>query len=322
VGKKLGVRDYFVSIHLMPGFRQKKRGNVDSACDIESHSLRSFGYRPCLFELKPHRFVVLLIALIWATFGLTERACGDVIDRSAETPDLMQSNPEAGLPDRGAPYCGPVAASNSFIWLSRNGYPGIAPANVDTPGEQGRLVMRLAREMNTTKRGGTTPDGFLKGIERYVQNTGYKIDSMKYQGWEVHPKRFSGMATDPDPALVRQTLTRKKTAAWLKIGWYKYFRAEDKYVRFAGHWVTVVGCRETTGGGIDFIVHDPAARSGAAPANEIVSLKPITHGKLLTGFDGNKARDAKGFFQLGGDLKIKQRADTAILDGIVVLQLR
>jgi hypothetical protein len=45
------------------------------------------------------------------------------------TPDLRQSLAAAHLPYGGDPYCGPVAVSNSLVWLSRNGFnpPRVRP---------------------------------------------------------------------------------------------------------------------------------------------------------------------------------------------------
>ncbi len=52
------------------------------------------------------------------------------------TPDLRQSLPDAKLPFGGVPYCGPVAVSNSMVWLSRNGFERLAPVDVAKPGVQ------------------------------------------------------------------------------------------------------------------------------------------------------------------------------------------
>lgn len=86
--------------------------------------------------------------------------------------------------------------------------------------------------------------------------------------------------------------------AVLKVGWYRYFPNEDKYVRFGGHWVTVVGVARTPGGSSAealWIVHDPAPRSGPATSHDLVQVSRIRHGKLVTGYDGMKIKDASDF---------------------------
>ncbi|MBX9724083.1 MAG: hypothetical protein K2X81_21935, partial [Candidatus Obscuribacterales bacterium] len=44
------------------------------------------------------------------------------VDRIITTPDLMQTLPAADLPYDGTAYCGPVAVSNSMVWLTHQGY--------------------------------------------------------------------------------------------------------------------------------------------------------------------------------------------------------
>lgn len=248
------------------------------------------------------------------------------IDRSTDTPDLMQSNPNAGLPYGGQPYCGAVAAANSMVWLSKNGYPKLAPEKAyGDVKAQGLLALKLAKAMKTTRYGGTVPDGFLVGLEQYVKASGYKIDSLKYQGWEKRPKRCEGGSIKPQLSFLEQGIADPMSVAWIKIGWYKYFPKKDKYLRFAGHWVTLVGIKRTAGGDNDsssFVIHDPAPRSGTDKTNEVITVTKISHGKLWTGYDGDKCRDANGFYSVGGQVKIKEKADCGVIDGIVVLKLK
>lgn len=243
-------------------------------------------------------------------------AAVESVSRVDETPDLMQSEPQAGLPFEGAPYCGPVAASDSLIYMSKHGYPRLTSASALDARAQGQLSLRLSKLMKTTRLGGTTPDGLMVGLRKYIGERGYVVESLHYQGWE-HLDHGVALATLPQLAFVHKGLADDKSAVWLKIGWYRYFPAQDKYVRFAGHWVAVVGTE-----GDALIVHDPAPRSGSAASHDRVVPTEIVHGKIQTGYEGAKTMDAHGYHKLGGGLKIKQRADFGILDGVVVLRLK
>lgn len=243
------------------------------------------------------------------------------IDYSSETPDLMQSDARAALPDGGEQFCGPVAAMNSMVWLSRRGFSNLAMSDCDRPYIQGKIALKLSEEMKTTRRDGTRVTGFLNGLESYVLQKGYSIASLKYQGWERHPNRFDGGSEHPTLSLIKTGMATANTAVWLKIGWYRFFPDEDKFIRFAGHWVTVVGLDETVNPP-SLLIHDPAPRSGKSEKHERVVLTPLTHGKISTGWEGDRLREAKGFYNLGGELKIKKLADCGLLDGVVVLTVR
>lgn len=262
----------------------------------------------------------------------TAVAHASLMDKSSETPDLMQSDPEAGLPDGGEQFCGPVAAMNSMVWLARHGYPNLAPMQLHSVHPerldvQGKMALELSIDMHTTLRGGTGAKSFLTGIEKYIQKKGYTTQSLKYFGWEEHPKRFhvvSKGATLPALSLIKDAVAKENTAVWLKIGWYRYFPDTGKFVRFAGHWVTVVGIENTVNASrsstFTLIIHDPSPRSGKNITHERVTVNPIAHGHVSTGYD-KELRDARGFYNLKGDLKIKRKADCGLLDGVAILTL-
>lgn len=259
----------------------------------------------------------VIASLFVCTIAQVQPMSATTVDRSTDTPDLMQSNPQAGLPNGGEQYCGPVAAMNSMVWLSRHGYPKLSMPQADHLHVQGKLALQLSEDMRTTKSGGTKVSGFLTGIEKYVLGKGYSIASLKYQGWEEHQKRFDGGADMPSFSFIENSMNTGRTAVWLKIGWYRYFPNKNKYIRFAGHWVTLVGIDDTS-----LIVHDPAPRSGRSIKHERVTMTPLAHGMVSTGWEGDRTRDARSFYSLGGELKIKKSADCGLLDGVVALTLK
>lgn len=84
-----------------------------------------------------------------------------------------------------------------------------------------------------------------------------------------------------------------------------------------GHWVTLVGYDLASN---ELIVHDPAPRAGRAKSSERVTFRSLTAGRLA----GNKSglpTDARGYLQLVSGMHLSARADTAIIDGVVLLEL-
>ena len=262
-----------------------------------------------------HCILALLCALLSGLPVLAD-------SRIDSTPDLAQNDPAAGLPYGGAPYCGPVAVSNALIWLSKEGYPKLFQGGGDgklTARSQGRMVARLALYMNTTRSMGTTVNGFLKGVERYVQSRGYEIDSLTYSGWEsCHPEYFTGQKNVSPETIIEALNT--KSAVWLKVGWYRYVPGKSEYRRFAGHWVTVVSCKRLPDGVYEVSIKDSAARSGIEPRTEKVLLSPLKEGTILTSWA--PAFPSRGVYSMKGELRIKKGADEGILDGIVILKMR
>ncbi|MDB5101051.1 MAG: hypothetical protein JWM80_5472 [Cyanobacteria bacterium RYN_339] len=232
-------------------------------------------------------------------------------DKAADTPDLMQSLPEAGLPDGGAAYCGPVAVSNSLVWFTRHGYPTLAQREVDSPAGQGGLAALLGgpRYMRTTYTSGTSAHQILEGLERYMQDHGAPQARLSYQGTgaKIAP-RFLARAGAPDPAWIARGL-EGDGAVWLKLGWYTYNRQTDRYHIFAGHWVTVVGYDHQDP--LRPIIHDPAPRSGPTLQHDHARLDLLQHG----------GQAMRGFYQVGGNLHLKSGADAGILDEAIVLRM-
>jgi hypothetical protein len=232
-------------------------------------------------------------------------------DKAADTPDLMQSLPEAGLPDGGAAFCGPVAVSNSLVWFTRHGYPALAQREVDSPAGQGSLAALLGgpRYMRTSYAAGTSARQILEGLERYLQDHGAPQARLFYQGNGAHiAPRFLARAGAPDPAWIQRGF-EGEGAAWLKLGWYRYHRPTDRYKIFAGHWVTVVGYENHDP--LRPIIHDPAPRSGPQLQHDHTVLEALQHG----------GREQRGFYKMAGDLHLKTGADAGIVDEAIVLRM-
>jgi len=254
----------------------------------------------------------------------TDTIPAPVIDKVRDTPDLMQSLPAAGLPDGGVAHCGPVAVSNSLVWLARHGYPRLAPAADLTPVNQGALARLLGERsyMHTTYQDGTSVDGVLYGVARYLTDHAQRFEYLGYQGWDTSSSPYDTGIKVPDLAWIKSGL-RGKSAVWLKIGWYRQ-TAPSEWQKFAGHWVTLVGhgVDERGHAAADMlIVHDPAPRSGERLSSDYVQVIPLEAGTLRSS-SGSRSIATTGFFRLAGGLKIKDGADFGALDAAVVLKLQ
>ncbi len=246
------------------------------------------------------------------------------VDRVNTTPDLMQSIPVATLPYDGQAYCGPVAVSNSFVWLAHHGYPKLGLlGGADTPATQGRMARFLGCSMKTSN--GTTAQHLIEGAEQFVTDKGYKIEYLKYQGWEFHDDRYSTgrESQSPDLNWIKSGLDGP-SGVWLTIGFYNYVSQVDEFVPFSQHWVTLVGFGQDKNGKKDpniLIIHDPATRSGEATSHDYVRLERISHGNFSQVPDRINLQ-AKGWYKMTGDLKMKKGANCAILDGAVIMKLK
>ncbi len=267
--------------------------------------------------------VGLAAALLLARPALAEPTRAS-LEKLADTPDLMQTHPEAGLPGGGAAYCGPVAVSNSLVWLAKHGYPRLAPFDQPGPAGQGALAALLGGPayMKTSTSEGTGARAMAKGLSRYLKDHGVAAHQVRFRGCDPVPAAYSAGMRPPDLAWLKRGLAGHG-AVWLKIGWYHHERATDTYSIFAGHWVTLVGYGQDAHGRPDpavLIIHDPAPRSGPALSHDYVRAMPMASGTVLA--HGRVAtHPTRGYHRLGGGLRIKAGADAGILDGALVLTL-
>lgn len=250
-----------------------------------------------------------------------------------ELPDLLQTDPALGVPGGGTSHCGPVAVSNSLVWLSQHGYPELLPqapsaaqggsaGQTDLHARQLELVRQISAEpfMGTSRWSGTGPAGVLRGLHRYVKRHGYRYARLQYQGWRGHQKAFSTGVRRPELAWIRQALD-DGGVAFLHVGWYKPVPRSTVLRRTGGHWVSVVAA------GVDeqfheapmaLVVHDPAPYAGDEPERAFVTARELTEGWLLER-GSRQAFSAKGYYSLEGGMRIKDEGELAVLDGVVVL---
>src|SRR5262249_35148137 len=124
-------------------------------------------------------------------------------------PDFCQVDEDGHFDNGGKVFCGPVAVSNSLVWLSQNGFPKMLPPvekkgdpdNVNGNGGNGsaegdhkidsqksaqiELIRTLGSPdfMGTEGHDGTSATRLIRGLGKYVADHGYKVDHVEYRGW-------------------------------------------------------------------------------------------------------------------------------------------
>lgn len=244
--------------------------------------------------------------------------------RMDNIPDMMQTDPAANLPENGISYCAPVSVSNSLMWLADQGFVNLRPKLENRKKAQARLTQILgSSKYMKTGRKGTSVFRLMRGVSRYVKDCGYEYKRLECQGWRKSYPSSQNTIKVPDIGWIKKGLVGL-SGVWLNIGWYTYDPIKDEYHRFGGHWVTCVGY------GIDplgqksadtLIIHDPSPRSGIRKTNEFIKLTRLYSGTLTGRHYEGIPRSADGFFDVTGTLKVRNSADIAILDAVVVLEM-
>ena len=231
----------------------------------------------------------------------------------SQIPDLLQTHPLADFLKGGQNYCAPVAVANSLSWLA-------GKKSVDN---QIHLAGRLAnsRYMNSAEKG-TTPAALLNGVDTYFKDHGQRPKKLAFQGWRSVPAKYRRAAgSQIDLNWLADGISESSTV-WLNVGWYKKTDKSGNFKRVGGHWVTLVGYELNNAYGPEnrLIVHDPAPRSGAQFANEYVNLER-QHGGFLVDKDHQRKQRLAGLYRMSGGMHVSERADFALLDGAVRLDM-
>jgi len=242
--------------------------------------------------------------------------------RLRQTPDLTQTDPALALPGGGESHCAPVAVSNALMWLVSQGFDRLAPAG-DSPAERQIALTRLLsthRFLGTNEQNGTGARSLLRGLHRYLEQTGHAYKRLRYQGWRAHSPRFATGVKTPEMSFIHEGL-RDRSITLVNVGWYKPSKDLRFFARNGGHWMTVVGAGfdERGAPAPDVIVlHDPAPYAGSEFAAEFARLEPLDGGWLS---ELKTALPARGFYRLRGGMHVKREGEMAVLDGVVALEL-
>lgn len=248
-----------------------------------------------------------------------------LVDYSREIPDFCQVDPAGNFPGGGADYCGPVAVSNSFMFLGGKGFPGLVPPKQDPKAAQIAIIQKLgsAERMDTASKKGTSVPRLMAGVQAYVEAAGYRIQRLEHQGWRSSSKRYPAQQPIPSFEWLQEALKTPASAVWINVGWYRYDAETQEYTRGGGHWITVVGLGATSSAPDAaplLLLHDPAPRTGQSPRTQHVQVERLSGGKVVSGSSPEALRrPADGFWSLTEGMVIKKGFDAAIVDAAVVL---
>jgi len=250
---------------------------------------------------------------------LTLAPCTDYYtDKIDAIPDIYQRNNTIGLPGGGWYQCGPSSATNVLVWLYMNGF-----TNLSSGTEQQALnltVWKLSGPdfTNSNSLIGVDPDVLTRSIRKYVNNSGYVVTNMKFQGWKPVDEIFKTNVRAPQLDWIKQGI-KSDSGVLLHQGWYTYNSNTDKYTRISGHWITAVGYGVNKNGTIDpnmIIIHDPVTGN---LKNEYINMTRINSGKLSghTLIEGNSS---DGFYIMSGSYLLTINGitpDYVILEGAI-----
>ncbi len=272
-----------------------------------------------------HRLIslVFLYSVIYSTSVSAQLAY--YTEKIYSIPDVTQTDKRADFPGGGTQYCCLVAIANSLMWMDSNGFPDLVQNSGDLFHDEVKLVKLLGSKayMDTSLEYGTGTTKLMRGIKKYLQERGYETKRLEYQGWRKHPPEMRSRFPVPRLSWIKQSIVGKG-AVWLNVGWYEYNRSRDEYTRIAGHWVTLVGYGKDENGRLDptiLILHDPSPRAGKSFRNEYASVSRIRSGKLVGEWVG-LPRSAAGYYKLGPGMHIKKEANSAVIDGVIALELK
>jgi hypothetical protein len=242
-------------------------------------------------------------------------------EKAAATPHFWQLDPRGGFKNGGQAYCGPVAISDSLVYLAHHGFPELLPAG-EGDEAQIALINLLASPhyLGTDEDHGTGSGSVLKGIEKYVVAHGYQCTTMEYEGLAHlgrHEEEFI-VADRPDLDWMKKGILDPHGAVWLDVGWYTP-TGDGQWKRTGGHWVPMVGFDAADPYAL--LIHNPGipANGGQSddPARDVVHLQLVDAGTLDLG-DGPIV-SAAGRYVLSGPGLPMSHETVAFLEAAIVV---
>jgi hypothetical protein len=227
-----------------------------------------------------------------------------------ETPDLVQTCAAANFYKDGGLYCGPVAVSDSLVWLIKKELLSYPYSNTE---DQYSLVKMLATDkyLKTNKHEGTGVYSLTTGLQIFLNDYGVTNSTIKHSGWRACKDEYQ----DQQDVTLEwiESHIKGTRVEWLNIGWY---RREGKVLRrVGGHWLTVVGYRNNT-----CYALDPSPRNGKKKVVHKLSISPAVTRDLNGNFKGLPAT-SEGMLEIKRGFKLKSIADICLIDSAVSLQI-
>ena len=242
----------------------------------------------------------------------------DWSQKAAETPNFWQLDPRGGFLNGGRDYCGPVAVSDSLVYLGRHGFPDLLPHSQGVQAQIDMInLLASPHYLGTDPNAATAPASVLRGIEKYVVSRGYQCTTMEYEGWTRMGQREEEfvMADRPNLDWMKKGVLDPHGAVWLIVGWYSQ-TGDGQWKRTGGHWVTLVGFDARNPNAL--FIHNPGMR-GNDPAQDVIYLRPAGTGTLVTGY--GPEQDTFGRYLISGPGLPMSPGGVAFLDAAIVVSV-
>jgi hypothetical protein len=232
------------------------------------------------------------------------------------TPDFLQTDHSAGLPLSGTQYCGPVAASNSLVYLSLTGYPNLILEEDTSHNRQVTLIRALgSAAFMRTDQSGTSPWNVATGLDAFIRSRGYTVRKLEFQGWQPVPRRHTSRHQTPHVKSARDALADPKSAVLVNIGFYQ--ADNNRYTRKDGHWITAAGFKDDH----TLLAYDPSPRAGKHKSLHEISIAPLPFGALSLA-DWDEPVSTHGYYHVVSPYPAPHPKLTTIIDGFLILELR
>ena len=284
--------------------------------------------------LRYKTFVILLVSLIGLVFSdirnlentrttTSSVKCKHLLDnnKSVQKNDYDQSSTQkfisdyyqedtsfGGFPDGGKMYCGPVAVSNSLLYM--NGKI-LFKDFLDTKKSQYTLIKLLASpKYICTGASGSSPFDMCRGVQKFLNDDGFNNFQINFYGWRFVPSRFRKNFTPGNTNFI-DSLQQTSSAIWINIGWYNYTKNKDSYYRTGGHWVTFINFCDSLN--THMRIQDPATPQ---ENSDTITLQCLSGG-MLTGGLSELPVNASGYYRF-----VNKYGVFGIIDGYIVLKIK
>ncbi|MEL6283020.1 MAG: hypothetical protein AAFQ73_09745 [Pseudomonadota bacterium] len=243
--------------------------------------------------------------------------------RIDDIPDFTQYDPALGLPNGGKYHCAVVAAANALVWLAdRKGFKRLLPVRGVTVMDRVSSVVQslssekyMATDPGFGEPGGTQTHRFLSGLERYLDDAGYR-GRIRYQGIWPMPRKYAKRTGPVDLRWAARRFERGD-AMWVGLRFYR----DDGLGGLKpinGHMVTMVGYGVGPDGRNDanaIVIRDPSA--GEDPY--YLKIKARANGRIYTQ-SGKRLRDARGVAEVVAGYPVRKDV-IVLLEKIIALEL-
>jgi len=193
-------------------------------------------------------------------------------------------------------YCGPVAAAQALIGrcLADPSLQNLLPARDHGESEnnyQSRIINKLAKDMGTSndlkkmETAGTTAQQLSDGIEKFVQDRGFKLRNNRWSGWGAGELNPASITDFPSVEEIQEAVANPNLDSIAHMGWYDESWRKDTFNRNGGHFAVFKGVNSDG----TFTMHDPSPRAGGQASDveisHLVNIGKLVNGKLEDGRD-------------------------------------